>query len=116
MFYRHLIPNAQRLSEGKALHFKVNQSEFVIIKQQGELRAYENRCPHQKRALNCHTEEIFDDDGDYIKCHHHGALFSPNDGQCIAGPCQGKTLKKATLGVEKGNFYIVIGEGSPAVA
>ena len=116
MFYKHLIPNAQLLSEGKALHFKAEQNEFVIVRQKGELHAYENRCPHQKRALNCQTEHFFDEGGDYIKCHHHGALFSPRDGQCVAGPCQGKMLKKATVGVEKGNFYLLIGEGSPAMA
>jgi len=116
MFDKHLIPNAQDLSEGSTLHFQTDRTDFVIVKQKGELFAYENRCPHQKRSLNCSAEPFLDEEGDYLKCHHHGALFTPTDGQCIAGPCQGKALKRATLGVEKGNFYLLIGESSAAVA
>lgn len=90
--------------------------DFIIVKQQGDLLAYENQCPHQSRSLNYSNGSFFDEDGDYLRCKHHGALFSPKDGQCIAGPCQGKSLKRAILGVEEGNFYLLIGESEVAVA
>lgn len=110
MFYKHLIPNAKYLTEGNSLHFQAKHADFVIVKQQGTLLAYENRCPHQKRSLSSDSERFFDDDGDYLKCRHHGALFTPSDGQCIVGPCQGKTLKRATIGLEEGDFYLLIAE------
>ena len=116
MFHKHLVPNAKYLTEGNSLHFEAAHTGFVIVKQQGKLFAYENRCPHQRRSPSCHTEPFFDEEGDYLRCRHHGALFTPTDGQCIAGPCQGKSLKRATLGVEQGNFYLLIGESDAAVA
>lgn len=108
MFYKYLIPDATTLAEGKAMHFTNERGEFLITKQGGQLVAYENCCPHQHKPLNCKSGQCLDEDGDYIKCHHHGALFSPHNGQCITGPCQGHGLKKATLGVEQGKIYLLL--------
>ncbi|TYL47202.1 Rieske (2Fe-2S) protein [Marinomonas sp. IMCC 4694] len=108
MFNKHLIPNAQNLPEGKALNIEVEKYRFVVTKQQGKIIAYENLCPHQKKPLHGASDSVLDDDEDYLKCHHHGALFSPLDGTCITGPCQGSHLKKATVGIEQGNCYLLI--------
>ncbi|MEO9273984.1 Rieske 2Fe-2S domain-containing protein [Marinomonas sp. 5E14-1] len=107
MFKKHLIPNAHNLPEGRALNIKVAENDFLITKHQGRIIAYENLCPHQNRQLNWSSEEVLDEDGDYLKCHHHGALFSPKDGACITGPCQGSQLKKATIGIEQGECYLL---------
>ncbi len=107
MFNKHLIPNAQNLQEGKALNIKVAEYDLLITKYEGKLRAYQNLCPHQNKRLHWSSEDSLDDGGDYLKCHHHGALFSPKDGSCITGPCQGAALKKATIGIEKGNYYLL---------
>ncbi|NVK73142.1 (2Fe-2S)-binding protein [Marinomonas sp. CT5] len=108
MFNKHLIPNAQNLPEGKALTIKVEKYNFLITKQKGQILAYENSCPHQNKPLNKLAEQALDEGGDYLKCHHHGALFSPSDGSCITGPCQGSHLKKAIVGIEQGNCYLLL--------
>jgi len=108
VFNKHLIPDAQNLSEGKALNIKVADYDFLITKYEGKLLAYENLCPHQNKQLNWSSTEAVNEDGDYLKCHHHGALFSPRDGSCITGPCQGGQLKKVTIGMEKGNCYLLL--------
>ncbi|WP_110577148.1 MULTISPECIES: Rieske 2Fe-2S domain-containing protein [Marinomonas] len=107
MFNKYLIPDAQNLPEGKALNIKVAEYNFLVTKQQGQILAYENLCPHQKKQLSCSSNTTLDEGGDYLKCHHHGALFSPIDGTCITGPCQGSHLKKATVGMEQGNCYLL---------
>lgn len=107
VFIKHLIPNAQDLPEGQALNITVEKYNFLVTKQQGRVIAFENRCPHQNKPLNASSDEVFDEDHDYLKCHHHGALFSPLDGSCITGPCQGNHLKKATIGIEQGNCYLL---------
>ncbi|NLQ18248.1 Rieske (2Fe-2S) protein [Marinomonas sp. M1K-6] len=108
MFNKHLIPDAQNLPEGKALNVKVEDYDFLITKQQGQIIAYENLCPHQNKKLTWSTENTLEDEGDYLKCHHHGALFSPKDGTCITGPCQGSHLKKVIVGMEQGHCYLLL--------
>lgn len=108
MFNKHLIPNTQSLSEGQALNIKVEKYDFLITKQQGQIIAYKNNCPHQNKPLNSSAEKALDNEGDYLKCHHHGALFSPKDGSCITGPCQGSHLKRAIVGMEQGNCYLLL--------
>ncbi|MBJ7538360.1 Rieske (2Fe-2S) protein [Marinomonas transparens] len=108
MFNQHLIPDAQSLPEGQALSITVEQNDFLITKQQGQIFAYENLCPHQNKPLSCQKECALDEEGDYLKCHHHGALFSPKDGSCITGPCQGSSLKRATIGIVEGNCYLLL--------
>lgn len=106
MFQKYLIPNADMLPEGEARSVKVANQDFLITKQQGQVVAYRNLCPHQKKTLTRPDTSPLDDQGDYIQCGHHGALFSLQDGHCITGPCHGSQLKKATLGIEQGNFYL----------
>jgi nitrite reductase/ring-hydroxylating ferredoxin subunit len=107
VFNKYLIPNAHDLPEGKALNIKIEEYNFLVTKQQGQILAYENLCPHQKKQLNWSDNLALDEEGDYLQCHHHGALFSPSDGVCITGPCQGSQLKKATVGMEQGNCYLL---------
>ena len=102
MFNKHLIPNTQNLPEGKALNITVEKYNFLVTKQKGQIIVYENLCPHQKKPLNCSSDSELDEEGDYLKCHHHGALFSP------LGPCIGSHLKKATVGIEQGNCYLLL--------
>ncbi|MBR7887384.1 Rieske (2Fe-2S) protein [Marinomonas sp. A79] len=108
MFKKYLIPNAQNLPEGTAFTVEAEKYSFLVTKQQGRIFAYENLCPHQNKPLNWSTDSVIDDEGDYLKCHHHGALFSITDGTCITGPCQGRHLRKATVGMEKGDCYLLL--------
>ena len=32
------------------------------------------------------------DDGRYLLCHQHGALYRLDDGKCMVGPCAGEWL------------------------
>lgn len=107
MFKKHLIANIEDLSEGKALNLNVADCHLVITKHQNEIIAYENQCPHQNKPLSDVGQSPYDQDGDYLKCDHHGALFSPATGACITGPCQGNHLKRVTIGIEKGRCYLL---------
>ncbi len=108
MFNKHLIPNVENLPEGQALSVNIEQHNFLITKYDGQILAYKNLCPHQNKPLSHSTDCAFDGDGDYLKCTHHGALFSPKDGTCITGPCQGSQLAKATVGMHQGDCYLLL--------
>jgi nitrite reductase/ring-hydroxylating ferredoxin subunit len=40
--------------------------------------------------------------GDHIICSTHGALFRPDNGQCVAGPCVGRSLKPWPVSIHEG--------------
>ena len=58
----------------------------------GTLRAFENYCPHAGGPLNMVPDRFFDRSGKHLMCTRHGALFSPEGGECVHGPCPGKRL------------------------
>jgi len=39
--------------------------------------------------LDWQPGEFFDIAGVYLVCSTHGAIFEPNSGLCVAGPCRG---------------------------
>ena len=65
-----------------------------VIAYDGEIHGYVNICPHRGTSLDWQPGEVFDESGLYLICATHGALFEPDSGLCIAGPCQGASLQK----------------------
>jgi nitrite reductase/ring-hydroxylating ferredoxin subunit len=64
--------------------FVVRRGENVV--------GYIDRCPHIGAPLALTPTAYLTRSGDHIICASHGALFRPEDGRCVAGPCAGKTL------------------------
>ncbi|MCV2403848.1 Rieske (2Fe-2S) protein [Marinomonas sp. C2222] len=108
MFHKYLIPNTSKLGEGEVQALQLANQDLLITKQQGQIIVYKNLCPHQNKRLNWSSTAPLDEDGDYIQCDHHGALFSLQDGCCITGPCSGMALQKEILGIEQGNYYLLL--------
>ena len=44
-------------------------------------------------------------EGDLILCGTHGALFRPDDGLCVGGPCAGKSLTPWPVRVEEALWW-----------
>ncbi|MCX7625280.1 MAG: Rieske 2Fe-2S domain-containing protein, partial [Candidatus Sumerlaeaceae bacterium] len=63
--------------------------EGLIIRKNGQLFAYANRCPHMPLSLDYGDGEFFDEARDWLICRNHGAVFDPQNGRCVAGPCYG---------------------------
>ena len=64
---------------------------FVVQSTRG-VRAYINRCAHLAYPLNYLPHRFLSHDGAAIVCFVHGALFTRDEGLCIAGPCSGQSL------------------------
>ena len=58
---------------------------------------YVNECRHRALPLDLGASSPMSDDGTYLLCHQHGALYRPADGRCIAGPCAGESLTPVTV-------------------
>ncbi len=88
------------LAEGQFREFDVGDQPCFIFRRNGDLLGYRNRCPHLGITLNWAPERFMDLDQCFIHCSTHGALFTPEDGTCIAGPCQGDQLAPLRLRVQ----------------
>jgi len=74
-----------------------------------EVFAYTNICPHRGTPLDWQPGDVFDESGLYLICATHGAIFSPDTGFCVGGPCQGASLKKIAITVKNELILLNIG-------
>ncbi len=92
------IERSESLSSLRALAFRKPRpggdgtiSGLLVATPDGA-RAFRNVCPHVAIPLDRGGEPLLTADGAYLVCRNHGALFDPEDGLCIAGPCEGESL------------------------
>ncbi len=74
--------------------FRAGEALFAgfVVRAGGEVRGYEDRCPHAAMPLALLPDRYLTREGDLILCASHGALFRPLDGLCVGGPCAGRAL------------------------
>ncbi|MBL8630222.1 MAG: Rieske (2Fe-2S) protein [Rhodospirillaceae bacterium] len=73
-----------------------------VVRYNGKIRAFVNSCPHARLPLNFRDDQFFDVTGQYILCANHAAYFDVYTGQCVRGPCKGKSLQEFTVKVMDG--------------
>ncbi len=84
----------------------VEEPAFVI-RFNGRVFAYFNRCGHVPVELDWQHGEFFDDSKLYLICATHGALYAPESGQCLGGRCNGRGLTKLPVEERDGNIYLI---------
>jgi nitrite reductase/ring-hydroxylating ferredoxin subunit len=109
--------NARRLcaesdigeGEGRGFVFGsgLERAAVFVIRWKGALRAYRNACPHVGTPIDWPENRFFDRSGAYLMCGTHGAVFRPDDGFCIEGPCAGRSLAKVEICLESGAICLV---------
>jgi len=83
-----------------------------VVRKGGEIFAYANICPHRRHPLDLLPDAFLVEDGRLIRCDSHGALFSPETGLCLAGPCSGRSLMKLEARLDSDRFVRVKAPGS----
>jgi nitrite reductase/ring-hydroxylating ferredoxin subunit len=68
--------------------------EAFLVNWAGEHHAYVNQCPHAGTTLDLWPNEFFTEDGQHLICATHGAIFAPETGVCLEGPCPGARLPR----------------------
>lgn len=110
--HEHLIKlNSHDLKEkSEGLRFKLPMlGEFAsgfVIRYEGKAHAYVNQCAHVPVELDWNEGQFFTANKDYLICATHGAHYEPSTGECIYGPCKGKSLQ--ALPVTEMNQQITI--------
>jgi len=106
---KYKICDLEEIAESGCKEFKVRsaaglQDAFLIFFNQS-LYAYVNQCPHTGVNLNWQADQFFSLDGTYLQCSLHGALFIPETGECVRGPCLGQNLKSLQIFIENNGVY-----------
>lgn len=102
-----LLCRAEDLVAGKARSFQVGKTRIVVVcTLQGSVHAYLNRCPHLGVPLNWGDDQFMDSDGSLLRCATHGALFEPDSGLCILGPCRGEHLWQLECSIRDGQVVV----------
>lgn len=107
MHWTPLCLNSE-LPEKTAKTYPFNDQSYFIIKFEGQVYAYLNACPHRKIELEWQENAFFDSSKDYLQCATHGALFLPQSGYCITGPCIQKSLTSVAIKVINQRIHIKI--------
>ena len=102
-----LLCRADDIAEGEARGFDFGEHALVVVRYDGALQVYVNWCPHLGIELNFQPDEFLDDEGRFLQCANHGALFEIDSGLCILGPCKGSSLKKVEFAVRDGELHVV---------
>ena len=106
---KYKICELDEIAESGSKEFQLSteaglQDAFLISHNQN-LYAYVNQCPHTGVNLNWQAEQFFSLDGAYIQCSLHGALFIPDTGECVRGPCLGQNLKPLQIFINNNGVY-----------
>lgn len=101
------------LRDPGAREFFVGEGDWpfrgVVVRRDGGVYAYANVCPHKGHPLNLAEDDFLvslDGAGLLLRCASHGALFVPENGLCVAGPCSGRGLTRLECRVADGVVWV----------
>jgi len=97
---------ADAVLPGRALKLSIEGSAGFLVNHEGRHYAYVNRCPHAGTPLDWRPSDFFTADRRYLRCATHGAVFAPDTGVCVEGPCPGARLDR--LWVEHEGLDLVV--------
>jgi nitrite reductase/ring-hydroxylating ferredoxin subunit len=80
-----------------------------VVRHQGHVRGYLNRCGHIPVELDWQHGQFFDGGGLYLICATHGALYDPATGRCVGGRCNGRGLVPLQVTEHGGSVYVLEG-------
>lgn len=77
-----------------------------VVRYNGRLQAYVNRCAHLPVELDWNEGDFFNVTREYLICATHGAHYQPESGACVMGPCKGSGLQKLVVLERDGEVLI----------
>lgn len=95
-----LIPDGA--ARNFVLQMKAGRFHGFVVRRGQAVHGYVDRCPHAGLPLAQRLDAYLTPDGSLIACSWHGALFRPEDGACVGGPCAGQALTPWPVTVRDG--------------
>jgi nitrite reductase/ring-hydroxylating ferredoxin subunit len=97
------------IADGKARNFvlqmKAGRFHGFVVRHGERVFGYVDRCPHAGVPLTQVLDDYLTPDGSLIACSWHGALFAPETGMCVGGPCMGQGLTAWPVTVRDGAVF-----------
>lgn len=84
----------------------IPRQAILVRDRNGVLHAYLNVCMHTPIPIDAGGGEFLSPDREHLLCRTHGATYRLEDGYCIHGPCQGKSLVRLALREERDGLYV----------
>ncbi len=82
-------------------------AESLILHRDGDhVRAWLNVCPHAGRRLDWAPGQFLKTKEGLLVCAAHGASFELVNGDCVAGPCRGESLRAVAVRVSDGQVFL----------
>ena len=82
-------------------------AESLILHRQGDnVRAWLNVCPHAGRRLDWAPGQFLKSKEGLLVCAAHGASFELVQGECVAGPCRGESLRTVAVEIRDGQVWL----------
>lgn len=88
--------------------------EVFVVRKEGRIYGYVNSCPHAGTPLDWMPDRFFTNDGRFLICATHGALFEVEDGMCLRGPCRGLALDPVAVAEEGDEILLLEPDAGPA--
>lgn len=109
---RLICESSDLLDAGSGYRFVAQGSQgedmaAFVIRHNGEVYGYLNRCAHIQVELDWQHGRFFDEDSEFLMCATHGALYLPDTGECVGGPCKGAFLTKLKIVEELDRVYLL---------
>jgi nitrite reductase/ring-hydroxylating ferredoxin subunit len=83
-----------------------DELDIVIVQERGVRHAYINSCPHEHIPLETFPNHFLTEDKKHLLCSGHGARFVLATGECVSGPCLGKSLTRLAIEERDGALYL----------
>ena len=83
-----------------------DELDIVIVQEHGVRHAYINSCPHEHIPLETFPNHFLTEDKKHLLCSGHGARFALATGECVSGPCLGRSLIRLVTDERDGALYL----------
>jgi nitrite reductase/ring-hydroxylating ferredoxin subunit len=79
----------------------------LLVRHEGQVYGYLNRCVHLPRPLDGEEDDIFDATGRFLQCSIHNVQYDPATGEAISEICVGKRLTALKVEEREGVIYLL---------
>lgn len=87
--------------------FKGEEFSIIVIRYQGKVYSYLNRCVHMPKCLDSEVKnKIFDADKGVLRCSMHGIVYSPETGESLSDICRGEKLTAIRTFEDETGVYV----------
>ncbi|MGN0922412.1 MAG: Rieske (2Fe-2S) protein [Cellvibrio sp.] len=102
------VANSDLPTLGKSRGFSIEGNKFFVVNSQGTYKTYRNYCPHLGVTLEWREHEFLDPSGTLIECATHNALFTLDSGECVTGPCFGRSLIAIECQLQDQGLFVLL--------